>query len=46
MNHPLNGVIHRNEVYTIVEESDGPCTSKWGRLKGDSGWVSLDFVKR
>ncbi len=46
MNHPVNGVIHRNEVHTIVEESDGPGASKWGRLKSGAGWVSLDFVKK
>lgn len=27
---PVNGVVHRNEVYTIVEEADGPGASKWG----------------
>jgi uncharacterized protein YgiM (DUF1202 family) len=46
MNHPINGVVHRNEVYTIVEEADGPGASKWGRLKSGAGWISLDFVKK
>jgi hypothetical protein len=43
---PVNGVVHRNEVYTIVEEADGPGASKWGRLKSGAGWISLDFVKK
>jgi hypothetical protein len=46
MNHPINGVVHRNEVYTIVEEADGPGASKWGKLKSGAGWISLDFVKK
>jgi len=46
MNHPINGVVHRNEVYTIVEEADGPGASKWGRLKSGAGWISLDFVQK
>ena len=33
MNHPINGVVHRNEVYTIVEEADGPGASKWEDLR-------------
>ena len=46
MNHLVNGVVHRNEVFTIVEESDGPGASKWGRLKSGAGWISLDFVRK
>lgn len=46
MNYPVNGVIYRNEVHTIVEESDGPGDSKWGRLKSGVGWVSLDLMKK
>ena len=33
-------------VYTIVEESDGPGASKWGKLKSGAGWISLDYVER
>lgn len=32
-------------VYTIVEESDGPGASKWGRLKSGAGWISLDYAE-
>ena len=45
-NHPINGVVHRNEVFTIVEEANGPNASKWGRLKSGAGWISLDFVRK
>lgn len=30
------GTIHKNEIYTIVEES------KWGKLKSGAGWIPLD----
>lgn len=33
--------VKQNEVYTIVEESNG-----WGRLKSGAGWISLDYTKR
>ncbi len=33
-------------VYTIVEESNGPGASKWGRLKSGAGWISLDYATK
>lgn len=33
-------------VYTIVEEANGTGATKWGKLKSDAGWVSLDYAKR
>lgn len=33
-------------VYTIVEEVNGTGATKWGKLKSDAGWVSLDYAKR
>lgn len=33
-------------VYTIVEESEGQGATKWGRLKSDEGWISLDYVTK
>lgn len=33
-------------VYTIVEESNGQGSSKWGKLKSGAGWISLDVVKK
>lgn len=34
------GNVHRDDVYTIVDESDG-----WGKLKSGAGWIRLDFTK-
>lgn len=33
-------------VYTITEEADGKGATKWGKLKSDVGWVSLDFCTK
>lgn len=33
-------------VFTIVAESDGEGASKWGKLKSNAGWVSLDYCKK
>lgn len=44
--HKRNGLVKRNEVYTIVEESSGAGASKWGRLKSGAGWISLDHCQR
>lgn len=33
-------------VFTIVAEADGNGATKWGKLKGGAGWISLDYVKR
>lgn len=33
-------------VYTIVEEANGTGATKWGKLKSDAGWVSLDYAKQ
>lgn len=30
-------------TFTIVEEADGEGASKWGKLKSNEGWVSLDY---
>lgn len=39
--YPVVTVVHRGEVYTIVEESGG-----WGRLKSGDGWISLAYTTR
>ena len=46
INFSTAGTVHLNQVYTIVEEANGPGASKWGRLKSGAGWISLDFVKK
>lgn len=33
-------------VFTIVAESEGAGATKWGKLKSDAGWISLDYAKR
>lgn len=33
-------------VFTIVAEADGEGAAKWGKLKSDAGWISLDHTKR
>ena len=37
----INTVVHKNEVYTIVEEKNG-----WGKLKSGAGWISLKYTKK
>lgn len=39
-------IVRKNEVFTIVEESDGQGASKWGKLKSGAGWISLDNCQR
>lgn len=33
--------VKKNEVYTIIEESNG-----WGKLKSGAGWISLEYTSR
>lgn len=33
-------------VFTIVEEATGEGASKWGRLKSNAGWISLDYAAK
>ena len=35
--YKINTVVKKNELYTIVGETDG-----WGRLKSGAGWICLD----
>lgn len=42
-NFKVNTVVKQNEVYTIVEEKMNG-TTKWGRLKSGSGWISLAYT--
>ena len=34
-------VIHKDEVYTIIQEQNG-----WGLLKSKAGWINLKYTKR
>jgi len=44
-NYDVVGKITDGGVYTIIEEKDGQGAAKWGRLKSEKGWISLDFAK-
>ncbi len=39
----INTVVHKGEVYTIVEERMVGNT-KWGKLKSSAGWISLGYT--
>ena len=45
-NYSVRGLVRKGEVYTIVEESVGNGTSKWGKLKSGAGWISLNYTTR
>jgi N-acetylmuramoyl-L-alanine amidase len=45
-NNAVVGVIEDRGVYTIVDESNGPGATRWGKLKSGAGWISLDFTQR
>lgn len=34
-------VVHKNYIFTIVEEKEG-----WGRLKSGAGWINLEYTQR
>lgn len=37
----INKVVHKGEVYTIVQTSGG-----WGKLSSGAGWISLAYTKK
>ena len=39
--YKINTKVKKNEVYTIVGESNG-----WGKLKSGAGWISLKYTSR
>lgn len=45
-NYGTNGAIKDKGIYTIVAEATGKGATKWGKLKSNVGWISLDYVKR
>lgn len=46
INHAKTGRYTGIGSFTIVEESDGQGATKWGRLKSNEGWISLDFCMK
>lgn len=45
-NYGTNGAIRDKGVYTIVAEASGTGATKWGKLKSEAGWISLDYTKK
>ena len=45
-NHPVVGLVRKNEVYTITEEALGLGASKWGKLASGAGWISLNYCTK
>ena len=43
--YATNGVVHGNEVFTIVDEAMNGET-RWGKLENGRGWISLKYTKR
>ena len=43
VNYSVVTTVHKNEVYTIVEEKNNG-TTKWGKLKSGAGWISLAYT--
>lgn len=41
VNSKINDVVHKNEVYTIVETKNG-----WGKLKSGAGWINLKYTDK
>ena len=39
--YKINTQIHKNELYTIVDEKDG-----WGKLKSGAGWIDLRYTAK
>ena len=39
--YPVVTTVKANEVYTIVDESNG-----FGKLKSGAGWISLSYTKK
>ena len=46
INYPVRGIVRKNEIFTIVDESVGLGSSKWGKLKSGAGWISLDHCTK
>lgn len=41
VSYKINGVVRKNEVYTIVDEKNG-----WGQLRSGAGWINLKYTSR
>ena len=45
-NYDIVGAIPKGGAYTIVAESNGTGTTKWGKLKSGAGWIALDYTEK
>jgi hypothetical protein len=45
-NYAVVDSIKDKGVYTIIEEANGTGAKKWGKLKSNKGWISLDFTQK
>lgn len=45
-NYGVVGSIKDKGIYTIVAETTGKGATKWGKLKSNAGWISLDYVEK
>lgn len=41
VSYKINGVVRKNEVYTIVEVKNG-----WGQLRSGAGWINLKYATK
>lgn len=44
--YPVVRIARGEEVFTVTAHAFGTGASKWGRIKGEEGWISLDLVRR
>jgi hypothetical protein len=40
-NHKINGVVKKNQIFTIIEEN-----GDWGKLKSGAGWIHLGYTEK
>lgn len=45
-NYATVGAIKDKGIYTIIAESTGKGATKWGQLKSEAGWISLDYCQK
>lgn len=43
--YPVVRIARGEEVFTVTAHAFGIGASKWGRIEGGEGWISLDFVR-
>lgn len=41
MNSRIEGIVNKNQVFTIIEEN-----GDWGKLKSGAGWINLNYTEK